>query len=267
MNNLILSTFSNIGMLDLAFEQNGFCVVSAGDTLLGSHHDIRRKHFPSGVFGGVIGGSPCQNFSLANRKRQPEKGEELVREFLRIVSETSPEWFLLENVPQVPDVFIEGYEVQRLNLNNRECGGLQNRNRTFQFGHKKGFKIIPKREKKLPFSIRCVTASEGNKMDRRSWSEFCVLQGLPHDFDLPDFHLSGKYRAVGNGVPLQMGRVIAAAIRESLANGGNRLFTLCACNCGRIVTGNQISATPACRKRLQFERENLAKEKRRLITA
>ena len=36
---LVLSLCSGIGLLDRAFKEAGFCVVSAGDIILGSHHD------------------------------------------------------------------------------------------------------------------------------------------------------------------------------------------------------------------------------------
>ncbi|CAN8141551.1 hypothetical protein THIOSC15_560001 [uncultured Thiomicrorhabdus sp.] len=38
------------------------------------------------------------------------------------------------------------------------------------------------------------------------------MQGLPVGFDLPSFNVKGKKRAVGNGVPLVMGRVLARAV-------------------------------------------------------
>ena len=48
----------------------------------------------------LIGGSPCQDLSQAKRDGQGLKGERsgLFFEFLRILKETNPEYFLLENV-------------------------------------------------------------------------------------------------------------------------------------------------------------------------
>jgi DNA (cytosine-5)-methyltransferase 1 len=54
----------------------------------------------------------------------------------------------------------------------------------------------------------------------RAASDFVHLkeiQGLPADFDLPSFTVSAKCKAVGNGVPLPMGRAIARAVREAIA--------------------------------------------------
>jgi DNA (cytosine-5)-methyltransferase 1 len=43
------------------------------------------------------------------------------------------------------------------------------------------------------------------------------LQGLPEDYlDEAPFTLTGKYRVVGNGVPLTLGRPIARAARRAL---------------------------------------------------
>lgn len=49
----------------------------------------------------------------------------------------------------------------------------------------------------------------------RTFDRFCELQDLPADF-LKDAPLTkeGKYRVVGNGVPLRMGRALARAIRD-----------------------------------------------------
>jgi DNA (cytosine-5)-methyltransferase 1 len=55
---LVLSLFPGIGLLDMAFEQEGFCVVRGPDLLWGG--DVKRFHPPAGKFDGVIGGPPCQ---------------------------------------------------------------------------------------------------------------------------------------------------------------------------------------------------------------
>jgi hypothetical protein len=61
-----------------------------------------------------------------------------------------------------------------------------------------------------------------------------------------------KYRAVGNGVPLQLGRVIARAVAAWALT--DRAVRVCLCNCGRPVTGRQRLATAACRKRMERRR-------------
>lgn len=58
---LVLSLFPGIGLIDRAFEEQGFVVVRGPDVLWGG--DIRNFHPPAGKFDGVIGGPPCQTFS------------------------------------------------------------------------------------------------------------------------------------------------------------------------------------------------------------
>lgn len=48
----------------------------------------------------LIGGSPCQDFSIANKERKGLQGEKsgLFYEYLRLLKECNPKYFLLENV-------------------------------------------------------------------------------------------------------------------------------------------------------------------------
>ena len=94
---LVLSLFPGIGLLDMAFEEEGFTVVRGPDVLWGG--DIRRFHPPAGKFDGIIGGPPCQAFSrLAHMVRhnglEPRFGN-LIPEFERCVKEAMPRWFLI----------------------------------------------------------------------------------------------------------------------------------------------------------------------------
>jgi DNA (cytosine-5)-methyltransferase 1 len=253
---LVLSVFSGIDLLGKGFLENGFSVVSAGDKMYGQ--DIRDFHTIPNRFDGMIGGSPCQDFSKARRTPPTGEGLELLGEFCRVVLEANPRWFLLENVPQVPNITIEGYHIQRFDLNALECGSIQNRHRHFQFGSVDGLVLNIKRDPIPKNHTRCVTASEGKQTDRRGFADFCALQGLPRTFDLPEFTQTGKYRAVGNGVNIHVARRVAAAIRECIDPTVHSLVTLadlCACGCGRILEGRQKSASDACRKRLQKKRD------------
>ena len=99
-------------------------------------------------------------------------------------------------------------------------------------------------------------AVEGSRKERRDWSTFCTLQGLPPDFELPGWSRALKYRVVGNGVPIPLGRMIARAIRDRAENVRARCVTrVCACGCAREVTGKWKTATATCRKRLERRRK------------
>lgn len=249
---LVLSLFPGIDLLGRGFEAEGAVIVRGPDPLFGG--DIASFIPPPEVFQGIIGGPPCQNFSIANPNRRPELGMMLVYEFLRCVTAAAPDWFVMENVVGVPDVVVDGYRVQRLNLNARECGLAQNRLRTIQFGSRDGVGLVIDRGQPIEGpSQPCALASEGARAGRRTWGEFCQLQGLPADFDLPGFKKGEKYRAVGNGVPVPMARVVARAVRDRHVTANARV---CVCDCGRRVTGRQLSATPGCRKRMERRRRD-----------
>lgn len=142
---LVLSIFPGIDMLGKGFEEEGFCVVRGPDLIWGG--DIRSFHVPPGKFTGIIGGPPCQDFSNARRTAPTGNGLAMLNEFERIVLEASPQWWLLENVERAPDITIDGYITQRLDLNARECGMIQHRRRHFQIGSpvSQPLTVIPQR--------------------------------------------------------------------------------------------------------------------------
>ncbi|HEX8639114.1 MAG TPA: DNA cytosine methyltransferase [Pyrinomonadaceae bacterium] len=254
-----MSVFHGIDLFGRGFEREGFFVVRAGEIDLG--FDVRDLHLPSGKFNGIIAGTPCQDFSLGNRTGRTFTGygAEMLKEFERLVLEAQPDWFLLENVPTVPDIEIENYKIQRFDLNAKECGLKQNRLRHFQFGSLTGNILVIDRQPSQTEIEPCCMATEGTKKNRRPWDKFCELQGLPRNFDLPLFKQSQKYKVVGNGVPVEMARIIARSIRESTWRKQAGRITVCNCLCGRPIKGRQIYATAACRKRAQIKRDRASK--------
>jgi DNA (cytosine-5)-methyltransferase 1 len=100
--------------------------------------------------------------------------------------------------------------------------------------------------------------------DDRPFEELCRLQGLPDDFDLPPFLIAEKKKAVGNGVPLPMGRALAQAVIDAYNNpvvlqrdlaGQVTPTNVCLCGCGRRVTGRKKYYDYSCRKRAQRKRD------------
>lgn len=256
---MVLSLFPGVGLFDRGFEDSGFCVVRGPDLIFGG--DVRKFHAPASHFKGVIGGPPCQNFSGANRNKDFAAGMELVKEFLRIVAEAQPDWFLMENVagsPVVTEMVTEGYWVQLFNLDASHVGSEQHRLRKFHFGFRSGRELVIKRDaatSKPGASQRTCLASEGKRAGRRTWEQFCALQGLPPGYDLPGFTVLEKYRAVGNGVPYALSFALAQAIVAR-----DRSVTplrVCECGCGQFVTGRSVTAGVACRKRMQRNRDAL----------
>ncbi len=56
----------------------------------------------------VIGGPPCQGFSLLNKKRQNDPRKELWRPFLEVVQKCDASIFVMENVPQLLGTYEHG---------------------------------------------------------------------------------------------------------------------------------------------------------------
>ena len=108
---VVLSLFTGAGLLDRGFERAGFCCVSAGDILWG--RDVRDFTPARHIFTGIIGGSPCQDFSKARRCDPTGQGIELIAQYARVVTQAQPEWFLMENVPGVPDITVDGWFASR----------------------------------------------------------------------------------------------------------------------------------------------------------
>lgn len=242
MSDLVLSLFPGIGLLDMAFEESGFCVVRGPDVLWGG--DVKRFHPPAGRFDGVIGGPPCQAFSdlvhlVRQRYGESAVAENLIPEFERVVAEARPAWFLMENVPNAPEPVVAEYGIISLLLNNRWVGGEQSRVRRFSFGVRGSVCAL---SAYIDYELfepvvwsPAVIASRGqasikmgsagvlkkNGSARVSSSAYLAntirLQGLPAGFlDRAPLTSEGKQKVIGNGVPLPMGRAIARAVKEAI---------------------------------------------------
>ena len=246
---LVLSLFPGIDLLGRAFEETGFCVVRGPDVIFGG--DIRGWHVPGGRFDGVIGGPPCQCFSsLANIVRhnggEPKFGN-LIPEFERIVAEAAPRWFLMEEVPRAPLPAVPAYAAWSCLLNNRQLGEAQNRVRRWTFGvpgprrkvlmietvalenpnfeyaavggHGGSLARADKRRIGRPGSVREFRHNSSclghNTKSGWAFRELKRQQGLPEEFALPGWTVAGKCQAVGNAVPMAMGRALAKAVREA----------------------------------------------------
>ena len=180
---LILSLFPGIDLLGKAFEAAGYCVVRGPDPLFGS--DIRDFNAPAGFFVGIIAGPPCQDFSSARRTAPTGEGLELLAHTQRIIAETQPAWALIENVPRVPEIRVDGYVTQRIDINGGECSLRQRRNRHFQFLHGGLFPLsVPRAVTHQP-TEPAATASEARRQHRRTWQEFCRCKASPSHSPCP----------------------------------------------------------------------------------
>ena len=109
----VISLFSGAGGLDLGFIQAGHQIVWANDFFqdavqtyrlnLGEHiyfdsiYNVPSDLIPDGDI--VIGGFPCQGFSVANTGRhEDDERNQLYLEMIRIIRDKQPKFFLAENV-------------------------------------------------------------------------------------------------------------------------------------------------------------------------
>lgn len=242
MSGVVLSLFPGIGLLDMAFEEEGFCVVRGPDLLWGG--DVRRFNPPAGRFDGIIGGPPCQEHtSLAHLNRAQgvsSRHGDQNPEYDRIVSAAQPAWFLRENAPQSLHASPSGYQVHSQMLVDVWCGGETSRRRRICFGTLDGRRLhietlalhTPQPERAVTCDARVLSVGErvrikdgkrlGGTLPRSGATmpldEMMRLQGIRSDFFTDDCPFTNKARRhmIGNGVPLPMGRAIARAVKAAI---------------------------------------------------
>lgn len=160
----VVSLFSGAGGLDLGFLMAGHRIVWADDIyedavktyrknigehiLLSDIETVNTENIPKCDI--VIGGFPCQGFSVANIKRnESDKRNILYQQLLRIVASKKPIFFIAENVKglmsigggkifnMIKESFEElGYKVKSDVLNAADFGVPQTRQRVFIVGVK-----------------------------------------------------------------------------------------------------------------------------------
>lgn len=228
---VVLSLFPGIGMLDMAFEEEGFCVVRGPDLLWGG--DVKRFRPPAGKFDGVIGGPPCQAFTglgKMSEKRWGSIAENLIPEFERVIDAAQPKWFVMENVAAAPLPAVSGYTVRDQVICDHWVGGHTPRERRFSFGQDFPFQTFRIETMTLHHEPTRGTVTKLNttwdkakqrprsKANADEWPGALVAQGLPADFlEHAPFTTAGKWAAIGNGVPLPMGRAVARAVKAAIS--------------------------------------------------
>jgi DNA (cytosine-5)-methyltransferase 1 len=122
MKPTVASLFCGIGGLDLGFEWAGCEVVWASDLspIAGATYslnfgrsavvadvlELSIEEIPDTDI--VIGGPPCQSFSLVGQRRADDPRGKLVFRFLEIIAAKRPRGFVMENVPGMASAMIDG---------------------------------------------------------------------------------------------------------------------------------------------------------------
>lgn len=163
----MIDLFCGAGGLSLGFTQEGFVTSLANDiqdccvdTYAHNHPETPRDHIVLGdikdvvknldkLLAGrnvdiVVGGPPCQGFSMANRQRLiDDPRNHLYKSYVEVVKKVRPKFFVMENVKgmlsvaeQVKEDFRAiGYSVECHILNAKNFGVPQNRERLIYIGN------------------------------------------------------------------------------------------------------------------------------------
>lgn len=219
----VISMFAGCGGLDLGLQNAGHKIVFASDidkdscetyNLNFKHkcHQQDIKELDTSIFPNydiLVGGFPCQGFSIANLYRSSEDDRNsLYQEIIRLLDETSPKFFLAENVPGILSLekgkaveLIQqgfesagnGYEVRRYLLNAAEYGVPQNRKRVIFLGISKCFS---KEHRNKMYAAFPPTPTNSNSTDT-PLSPFKSLKDCIGDLPEPD---STKGKAIPNHI-------------------------------------------------------------------
>ena len=183
--------FCGSGGLSLGFHQAGFKLSLANDiqeccvdTISLNHPEVPEKHIIAGDINNVleqiedcsrytnvdvvVGGPPCQGFSMANRQRIiDDPRNHLYKSFVGAINILSPKFFVMENVRGmlgvkeqiIQDFESIGYSATAHILNAKDFGIPQNRERVIFIGNKLGidnekvFEMIFEAGEKMPNTV------------------------------------------------------------------------------------------------------------------
>ena len=181
MNKVIIDLFAGCGGLSTGFEMAGFEIPLAiekddwaSETYQFNHPNTKvltgditqildlDSLIPSNVkVDGIIGGPPCQGFSLSGKRDKKDPRNSLFMDFVRFVKHFKPSFFMMENVPgilsmetasgeSVKDLIMAEYEKAGYNaaykiLNAAEFGVPQSRTRVIFIGIRKDLPFIPEK--------------------------------------------------------------------------------------------------------------------------
>lgn len=218
----VVSLFSGAGGLDLGFKMAGHDVVWANDLYedavhtyqknIGDHiilEDVRKisaDEIPDCDI--VIGGFPCQGFSVANTKRHiGDERNELYKQLIRVIEDKRPKFFLAENVKGLTnlgkgeafkmilsDFEHLGYKVLYRILNAADYGVPQTRLRVIIVG--------VRRDIDWEYEFPKATHSQDGRDGLSAWVNVSdALKGLPDpdsENNIPN-HTYSKYKLNING--------------------------------------------------------------------
>lgn len=169
----VIDLYSGVGGLSLGATKSNFdvaCAVEIEQRILDSHkrNFPNTQHLPLSVsdlkgkfllkkaklgtseLAGLIGGPPCQGFSIIGKRKPLDERNNLFLDFFRLVEQTKPVFFLAENVPGILNsaydeirknaigIVESEYDVLKpIKINASEFGAATTRTRIFFIGVRK----------------------------------------------------------------------------------------------------------------------------------
>lgn len=195
----VVSLFSGAGGLDLGFEKQGFKTVWANDIdedACETHKAWSNAEVVCGDIGKIgfdavpktniiVGGFPCQGFSLAGPRKIDDKRNTLYRYFVKLLELNQPYAFVAENVKGIltlgdgtiieaiiEDFSDKGYDVYPNLVNAADYGVPQDRWRVLMVGFRKDLKVnqfeFPK-----PFDCKLTLQEALRNLQKPSTHDVC----------------------------------------------------------------------------------------------
>ena len=173
----IVSTFDGISCLQIALNRQGLEYKNYYASEIDTHCiKITQKNYPNTIQKGnicdltkadfpenidlLVGGSPCQGFSLMGRQLNfNDDRSKLFFEFVRLKDELKPKWFILENVvmrQDIQDAISDLLGVKPIKINSSLFSG-QNRKRLY-------WTNIPNVEQKIAQSLASLPQITGKSI-------------------------------------------------------------------------------------------------------
>lgn len=177
----VIDLFAGCGGMSLGFELGGYQTLLAvekdawaSETYAFNHPNTKvftgditkiqspAKEFPQkGEVFGIIGGPPCQGFSLSGDRDPKDPRNSLFMDYMRFVTDFKPRFFVMENVTGILSAKTKngepvkkviqsvangiGYNVHQITLDASNYGVPQARMRVFFIGIRKDFPFCPSR--------------------------------------------------------------------------------------------------------------------------
>ncbi len=251
---VVLDLFAGCGGLSLGFEAAGFetigfeMIAAASETynqnLVGNCFNLKLDTdfiYPNADI--VIGGPPCQPFSVGGNQHGIKDARDGFPVFIDAVKKLNPKVFMFENVRGLlysnkwyfelilDELYSLGYLLDFKLLNAVDYGVPQNRERLFVFGHRSEFNFPKKHIKKIavadaigdmmytiPENSKFLTTAQDTYIAKYEKASFCIN---PRDLyaDRPARTLTCRNLAAATGdmhrVKLKDGRRRRLTVREA----------------------------------------------------